>query len=114
MVEKVWNKGYSLWGVLLQCYHRIVAEFRQAAEGMLLEQYVEEGFHSTVDWCPACYRPAAPVVHFVRLQGLALHGSDFEFHKVWEIPIGQLQLVHVSISACPLLPPYPVSILVGT
>ena len=64
---------------------------------MLLEQYVEEGFHCTVDWCPAFYRPAAPVVHFAGLEGLALHGNDFEFQKVWEVPLASSsQLMYLS------------------
>jgi len=54
---------------------------------MLLEQYVEESFHIAIDWGPACYRPTAPVVHCTRLQGLALHGGDLEFHKVREVPL---------------------------
>ena len=29
----------------------------------------------------------AVLLHFAGLKGLAVHGSDFELHKVWEVPL---------------------------
>ena len=72
---------------------------------------MEKSFHLAIDRCPDYFRLGAPVVQCTKLQRLARHNVDLEFHEVREVPLASSsQLMYPSWHiVCCLLIPFPIS-----